>query len=299
MYIFYNNNILKQTVCASSMICKELFLPMKFKDADIKVHVISYGSCDAKKQVLCLHGFASSGKVGYENVAKHMTGYNLVAIDWIGYGLSSKPLRKIDSYDEEYMVSFLKLFIEKAIKKKILRERFSILATSMSGIAVALGHEWLEKYADTIVLVNPAGFDRRINIKFSLLLVNPLIRRDKFRKRISSRIMKGELFGWKEDQKKRLAKLLDSDEFKVYLRTVKSAIRPRGRIRNTHRCRNPEKIKVPVMLITSKKDSLFKWQRYIRVAKTQKWKIVRVNYNDHALLIYKPKEIAEATKKFI
>jgi len=180
-----------------------------------------------------------------------------------------------------------------------LRNRFNILATSMSGIAVALGHEWLKDYTDKIVLVNPGGFDRRINIKFSLLLVNPLIRREKFRKRISKRIMEGDLFGWKEDQKKRLAKLLDSDEFKVYLRAVKSAIRPRGRIRNTHRCRDPENIKVPVMLITSKKDTLFRWQRYIRIAKRYNWKIVRVNYNDHALLIYRPKEVAEATKKFI
>jgi surfactin synthase thioesterase subunit len=132
-----------------------------------------------------------------------------------------------------------------------------------------------------------------------LLLVNPLVRREKFRKRISQRIMKGELFGWKEDQKKRLVTLLDSDEFKVYLRTVKSAIRPRGRIKNTHRCRNPECIKIPVMLIASKKDSLFRWQRYMRVAKKYNWKTVRINYDDHALLIYRPKEVAEATKKFI
>jgi pimeloyl-ACP methyl ester carboxylesterase len=281
------------------MTCKELYLPMKFKGVNIRVHVLIYGSNSAKKQVLCLHGFASSGKVGFNNVAKHMKDYNLVAIDWIGYGESSKPLRKMDTYCEEYMLAFLKSFILTAIKKKILRNNFSILATSMSGIAVALGHEWLEKYVDKIVLVNPAGFDRRINIKFSLLLVNPLIRRDKFRKRISHRIMRGDLFGWKEDQKKRLAELLDSDEFKVYLRTVKAAIRPRGRIRNTHRCRNPECIKVPVMLIASQKDSLFRWQRYIRVAEKHEWKIVRLNYNDHTLLIYRPKEVAMATKRFI
>jgi hypothetical protein len=152
---------------------------------------------------------------------------------------------------------------------------------------------------EKMVLVNPAGFDRRINIKFSLLLVNPLIRREQFRKRMSNRIMKGELFGWKEDQKRRLARLLDSDEFKVYLRSVKSAIRPRGRVRNTHRCRKPEDIKIPIMLIASYKDSLFRWQRYIRIAKRYRWKIVRINYDDHTLLIYRPKEVAEATKKFI
>ena len=111
--------------------------------------------------------------------------------------------------------------------------------------------------------------------------------------------MKGELFGWKEDQKKRLVKLLDSDEFKVYLRSVKSAIRPRGRIRNTHRCRNPENIKTPILMIVSKKDTLFRRQRYIRIAKRHKWKILRLKYDDHSLLIYRPKEIAEATKKFL
>jgi len=272
---------------------------MKFKGTNIKVHVLIYGLKNAKKQVLCLHGFASSGKVGFQNVAKFMKNYNLVAIDWIGYGKSSKPLRRQDSYDEDYMISFLKQFILVAIKKKILRKKFNILATSMSGIAVALGHEWLEKYVDKIVLVNPAGFDRRINIKFSLLLVNPLIRREKFRKRISKRIMKGELFGWKEDQKKRLVKLLDSDEFKVYLRTVKSAIRPRGRIRNTHRCRTPESIKIPIMMIVSNKDTLFRRQRYVRVAKKHNWNLLRLKYDDHALLIYRPKEVAIATKKFI
>jgi pimeloyl-ACP methyl ester carboxylesterase len=281
------------------MICKELFLPMKFKDTNIKVHVLIYGPVDAEKQVLCLHGFASSGKVGYHNIAKHMKDYNLIVIDWIGYGLTSKPLGKQDTYDEEYMLSFLELFIKKAIKKNILRKKFNILATSMSGIAVALGHEWLKKYVDKIVLVNPAGFDRRINIKFSLLLVNPLIRRDNFRKRISQRIMKGELFGWKQDQKKRLATLLDSDEFKAYLRMVKAAIRPRGRIRNTHRCMNPEHIKIPLLMVVSSKDTLFKKQRYIRIAKRHKWKLVRIKYNDHALLIYRPKEVAEATKKFL
>jgi len=272
---------------------------MKFKGADVKVHVLIYGSKDAKKQLLCLHGFASSGFVGFHNIAKHMKNYNLVAIDWIGYGMSSKPLRKQDTYDKDYMLTFLKQFILAAIKKKILRDKFSILATSMSGIAVGLGHEWLENYTEKIVLVNPAGFDRRINIKFSLLLVNPLIRRERFRKRISKRIMKGELFGWKEDQKKRLATLLDSDEFKVYLRTVKSAIRPRGRIRNTHRCRNPEHIKTSILMVVSSKDTLFRRQRYIRIAKRNKWKIVRIKYDDHALLIYKPKEVAEATKKFL
>jgi len=281
------------------MICKELFLPMTFKGTNIKIHTLIYGPIDAKKQVLCLHGFASSGKVGYENIAKNMKDYNLVAIDWIGYGKSSKPLRKQDTYDEDYMLAFLKLFILAAIKKNILRKKFNILATSMSGIAVALGHEWLDKYVEKIVLVNPAGFDRRINIKFSLLLVNPLIRREKFRRRISNRIMKGELFGWKEDQKKRLVALLDSDEFKVYLRSVKSAIRPRGRIRNTHRCRTPEKIRTPILMIVSSKDTLFRRQGYIMVAKRCKWKTVRIKYNDHALLIYKPKDVAEATKKFL
>ncbi len=281
------------------MTLKELFLPLKFQGINIKVHVLIYGPKDAEKQVLCLHGFASSGKVGFNNIAKHMKNYNLVAIDWIGYGESSKPLGKQDTYDDKYMLSFLELFIVTAIKKKILRKRFNVLATSMSGIAVALGHDWLQKYVDKIVLVNPAGFDRRINMKFSLLLVNPLIRRDKFRKRISQRIMKGELFGWKEDQKKRLAALLDSDEFRAYLRMVKAAIRPRGRIRSTHRCKNPEHIKIPLLMIVSSKDTLFGKQRYIKIAKEHKWPIVKIKYDDHALLIYKPKEVAEATKKFL
>jgi len=281
------------------MTLKELFLPIKFKGTNIKVHVLVYGPKDAEKQVLCLHGFASSGKVGYHNIAKHMKNYNLVAIDWIGYGLTSKPLGKQDTYDDEYMLSFLESFIVAAIKKKVLRKRFNILATSMSGIAVALGYKWLQKYVDKIVLVNPAGFDRRINIKFSLLLVNPLIRRDKFRKRISKTIMKGELFGWKKDQKERLVKLLDSDEFKAYLRMVKAAIRPRGRIKNTHRCMHPEKIKMPILMIVSNKDTLIRRQRYLRVAKEHKWKIVKIKYNDHALLIYRPKEVAQAAKNFI
>jgi len=281
------------------MTCKELFLPMRFKGVNVKIHVLIYGRKDAEKQVLCLHGFASSAKIGYENVAKHMKNYNLVAIDWIGYGKSSKPLRKIDTYDKKYMLEFLKLFVDKAVKNGILRERFNVLATSMSGMAIALGHEWLEKYAEKIVLVNPAGFDRRINIKFSLLLVNPLIRSVKFRQYLSNKIPKMKLFGWKDRQKKRLISLINSDDFDVYLRTVKAAIRPRGRIKNSHRCRNPGKIKVPIMLITSKKDTLFRWQRYIRVARRNKWKIVRVNYNDHALLIFRPKEIAQAVKKFL
>jgi len=272
---------------------------MKFKGLNIKIHVLIYGPLNAEKQILCLHGFASSGYVGYHNVAKHMKNYNLVAIDWIGYGKSSKPLRVKDTYDSVYMTSFLLQFIELAVKKKILRKKFSIIATSMSGIAVGTSYEDLEKHLEKIILVNPAGFDRRINIKFSLLLVNPLIRRDKFRKRISSRIMKGELFGWKEDQKRRIATLLDSDEFKVYLRTVKAAVRPRGRIKNTHRCMNPDRIKVPVMLIASYRDTLFKRQRYLRIAKRHKWKIVRIKYHDHTLLIYKPKEIARAAKKFL
>jgi len=281
------------------MICKELFLPMKFKGASIKVHVLIYGRKDAEKQVLCLHGFASSGKVGYENIAKHMKNYNLVAIDWIGYGKSSKPLRKQDTYDDNYMICFLMKFIETAVKKKILRKKFNVIATSMSGIAIGTAYHQLEKHLEKIVLVNPAGFDRRINMKFSLLLVNPLIRREQFRKRISKRVLHGELFGWKQDQKKRLAKLLCSDEFSVYLRTVKAAIRPRGRIKNKYRCINPERIKVPVLMIASLKDTLIRRQRYIRVAKKCKWKIVRVNYNDHALLIYRPKEVAEAAKKFL
>ena len=60
---------------------KESFIPMKFKGIKIKVHVLIYGNKNAKKHALCLHGFASSGKVGYENLAKYLKNYNLVAID--------------------------------------------------------------------------------------------------------------------------------------------------------------------------------------------------------------------------
>jgi len=281
------------------MTCKELFLPMKFKGANIKVHVLIYGPKDAKKQALCLHGFASSGKVGFANIAKHMKNYNLVTIDWIGYGESSKPLRKQDTYDAEYMKSFLLQFIELAIKKKILRKKFNVIATSMSGIALGISYHQLEKYIERMVLVNPAGFDRRINMKFSLLLVNPLIRRDRFRQRISKRILEGDLFGWKEDQKKRLASLLDSNEFKVYLRTVKAAVRPRGRIKNAYRCLDPEKIKFPILIVASHKDTLMRHQRYLRVAMACKWDIVYIKYDEHTLLIYRPKEVAEAAKKFL
>jgi len=281
------------------MTFKELFLPMKFKGLDIKVHVLIYGPATAKKQVLCLHGFASSGNVGFHNVAKYMKDYNLVAIDWIGYGQTSKPLRKVDTYDTAYMTSFLLQFIEEAIKKKILREKFNILATSMSGIAVSVGYHGLEKYLEKLVLVNPAGFDRRINMKFSLLLVNPLVRMDKFRKMISNNVLHGELFGWKEDQKKRLASLIDSDEFKVYLRSVKAAVRPRGRVRDVCRCSDPKCIKIPVLMIASYKDTLFRKQKYLKVAEKYGWKIKCINYNEHALLIYRPKEVAEEAKKFL
>ena len=153
----------------------ELFMPMRFKGKNVSVHITTYGK-NSKKQILCLHGFGSDGRDSFDNVAKYLSkDYQLIAIDWIGFGKTTRLLRKMDNYNHRYMSSFLEKFITIAIAKKILKKRFSIFAVSMSGLMTGMLYKRIEKYLESIIFLNPAGFDKEISAKFSVVMANPLL----------------------------------------------------------------------------------------------------------------------------
>jgi pimeloyl-ACP methyl ester carboxylesterase len=275
---------------------KETYLKFKFKDVDIKVCVTIYG--DSGKQLLCLHGFGSSGK-DFEDLEKYMPGYQIVAIDWIGFGDSSKPLREIDTYDEKYLTSFLELFIKKAVQKNILQKKFSILAVSMSGLMTGMVYDNIKKHLEKLIFLNPAGFDKDVSMKFSMVMANPLLKREAFIKLITKDVFWKEFLGLHDRDKVQLWSKVGSGEFEVYLRCINTSMSMTGSIKDTHIHHNYHEIKVPVLMIGSYRDTLITEQEYLRKASKYGWDVVIIHHYDHMIISEKPKEIAKAITDFL
>src|SRR5204862_6553559 len=101
----------------------------------------------------------------------------LVAPDWLGFGRSSRLLGERDDYGADYCSEWLLRFVAAARAQGILAGRFSILAASMAGIAVAKCHARLGDALDQVVLIAPAGLDTWVSRAFAFGMAAPWLQR--------------------------------------------------------------------------------------------------------------------------
>ena len=92
---------------------------------------------------------------------------------------------------------------------------------------------------------------------------------------------------------------MKSKELEIYARCARCSMTTSGKVKPTHIFPNYDRINVPVLLICSSKDQLIYGQEYIPAAKKLGWKIVQLKHDDHILIPLKPKEVAEAIRKFL
>lgn len=106
------------------------------------------------RTVLLLHGIYM-GASGYEwrkNFDALSEHYNVVALDWLGYGLSDKPRIR---YTNQVYIDLLKRFLIEVVK-----EPCSIVASSLSGAyAIQAAHDLPDRVID-LILVEPTGMRR-------------------------------------------------------------------------------------------------------------------------------------------
>lgn len=271
---------------------------MHFLGRNILVHITTYGH--GKKQLLCLHGFASSGMETFKRIIPHISReYQVVLVDWIGFGKTTKLLEEKDTYNHTYLTEWLTQFITSARKKKILKKRFSIAAVSMSGLMTGLAYHEIKEFVEKIVFVNPAGFDHRISMKYSMVFANPLLKRERFLKIISRPLFWKRVLGLNDRHKKKLESIMHSGELEVYSRCARNSMNARGKINKTHICTTYQDISCPVLLVCSTRDTMIIDQEYVRVAEKFGWSIVRVRNDDHVLIARKPRSVAKAIKEFL
>jgi len=281
------------------MIKEEIFVSILWQKTKTKAFVTIYGDKNLP-QILCLHGIGSTGQRSFENIAPFLTEkYQLIVIDWIGWGQSSRPLRDIDTYDTEYCSLWFQLFIQNAIEQKILHESFYILAVSMSAIPLAYSYEKLKRNILSIILINPAGFDTHISKIFSFILTHPMWNHEKLAHFLMKPIIWRKILHWSDHHKERLINSIKSRELELFIRYAKAGIRPNGLMKSTHIL--PEKfteIKKPVLLIHSR-DQIFYRKNYVNFAKKHKWKDVEMKMKSHTPAVQKPKETAEVILDFL
>lgn len=277
---------------------KDFFMSMDFMGKAIDVHVITLGH--GKKQILCLHGFLATGMETFGKILSFLEkDYTLVLIDWIGFGHTTRFLSPSDTYDSTYLSTWLESFINTALKKKILKDTFSIFAVSMSGLMTGMVYDKVKDHVEKIIFVNPAGFDRKVSMKFAMVIASPFFTKKTFLKIITKSIFWEKMLGLKDVHRKKLFSIMDSGELEVYSRAAQHSMTRSGNARPTHIFKGYGDIKIPVMLICSTKDTLIINQEYVQQAKKYGWKIKMIKNNDHVLIARKPSQVANAVKEFL
>ncbi len=278
----------------------EQTLQITFQGRETSAHVTSYGD-DGKPQLLCLHGIGSTGSESFENLARHLTkSFQLVIPDWIGFGKSSRLLNAADTYSADYCTEWLEKFITTAIRTGILGPHFSILAHSMSAIAVAKSYSRIKPYLNNLVFINPAGIDTHISRPFSFFLTSRLIPQRLLAWAILLPGIWYYVLRWNENHRKRMIQGLRDGEFEVLLRYARAGIRPIGKMKPTHVLPNTfAEITVPVLVISSSRDSIFYQREYLHFAKDHQWKVYVIAYPNHYLLTRATNDIAEHIVTFV
>ena len=286
------------------MICKpkELFVWVDFRNQKTKAHVLIYGNDSKKPQVLCLHGLGSTARESFIEIAPLLASeFQVVAVDWIGCGESSRLMGPGDSYSSDYCSEWLKDFILSANKNGVLYDEFNVFAVSMSAISIPKNWEVIRKFVKKIVFVNPLGMDTRINRILAIALTHPWINQNKLANLLLSNFMWTYFFKWTKRDQKRLKEGVKNGEFEVLVRYAKAGILPSGRLMDINIVPGKfKKIKAPILLLASVHDHVFYRRDYLKFAKTQEnWEVVEVDHNDHNCLVAKAKEVAAETLRFL
>lgn len=278
---------------------KELLIQVPFRNNHTQAFATICGD-DTKPQILCLHGIGSSGKESFQHLANHLSNdFQLVAIDWLGWGRSTRLLSNDDDYGSDYCSEWFQLFIQSAIEQRVLRPPFHVLAVSMSAIPLAISYEILQQYLGSVMFINPAGLDTHINKIFAFILTHPWLNHRKVAKFLLRKFVWNKILGWSDFHWNRLNDGLSNGELDLFIRYAKAGILPNGRMKSTHVV--PDKfdlITKPVLLIHSQ-DHVFYKQYYLPYAREKHWNIVHVNCHGHTPAVQQPKRVAKEIKMFL
>ncbi len=281
---------------------RELLIDVLFRGQKTKAHILVFGDDSSGKQILCLHGLGSIAEESFRELGPLLErNFQVLAVDWIGCGETSRPLGKEDSYSSDYCAEWLREFIFSAVNQKILKSNFSIFAISMSAVAIPKIWDDINSLVDKIIFVNPLGMDRHINKVFAFVLTSPLINHQKIARFFLKGFIWNYIFRWTERDKIRLTKGIQNGEFEVLIRYAKSGILPKGRLMDLNFVPEKfEKIKVPVLLLASSKDHVFYKRDYLEFAKSREnWKVAEISFKNHNLMISKAKDVADEVLKFL
>lgn len=283
------------------MLSKELFVSCIFHNTEIQSHVTLYGD-DSKPQILCLHGLGSTAQETFHFIAPYLIDYfQLVAVDWIGCGKTTRLLGPNDSYSSDYCSEWLTQFVSSATKTGVLREQFTIFAISMSTVSIAKTWQDIGSLIKNIVFVNPLGLDTHINRLFAFILTHPIINHHKLVKLFTNKYIWKYVFGWTENHRQRLLEGLVSGELEVLIRYAKAGILPKGRLMEINQEHSKfEKIDKPILLLCSKRDHVFYKRNYLAFASRRKnWHVVEMDFHNHNLVTSKPKAVADEIQRFL
>lgn len=281
---------------------EQRLVEFEFHGQSSSAHVTICGEVN-KPQILCLHGIGSSGVESFGNLAPYLQQqYQLILLDWVGFGQSSRYLGPGDTYGAEYCAEWLQSFVDAACSTGVLTPPFHLLALSMSAIPVVLDYNLLKDRLGKLILVNPAGLDRYISRRFAFALTSGIIGSS------AARLMAHELV-WRRwlkwDEVKRQKLLSDlahgAAELRVLIRYARAGILPYGRMKPTHYLPGSfVGIDIPVLLLCSRVDHVFYRREYLTFASSRlNWQVAINSHHDHNIVTQRPQDVAKAVEEFL
>nr|WP_299505975.1 alpha/beta hydrolase [uncultured Rhizobium sp.] len=124
---------------------------------DIKLRRVIVHNADPKGTVLLLHGFPETMCAWVDVSLKLGEDYDVHAIDWPGYGRSTRPPAEDFSYAPKAYADVLKAYIETA---RIRKDELVIYATDVAALPVLLLALEDPRIAQTIIVGDFAPFNR-------------------------------------------------------------------------------------------------------------------------------------------
>jgi pimeloyl-ACP methyl ester carboxylesterase len=126
-------------------------------DSEITLRRLIVRSPGSKETILLLHGFPET-VLAWQDVASRLAGrYEVHAIDWPGYGLSTRPLATKFGYAPRDYARILRAYIRVA---KINRSKLTIYATDIGALPALLVALEDPKIARRIIVGDFAPLDR-------------------------------------------------------------------------------------------------------------------------------------------
>ena len=270
------------------------YFPMQISFKRLGINVGIYkDKTKTKKDILLLHGLGSNGYEFYEEIEEDIPSKRLCAIDWIGHGQTTKLLKEEDTYDAKYMADYLSIVIDNLIKNGILKDRFFIIAKSMSAIPLGYLCDSYKNNFEKIILITPAGFDKKMGYIFAF-----------FSSVITRSIILSWFFSyWILYNKKRriLQKNLRIKNWgKIISRYARSGYDIFGNMKSTHIVSNRFKsIDKDILLVCGEKDFIFPKRNYLNFALENKWGITILPNEGHTFKKENFRKSAEIMRKFI